>query len=177
MKTTPLISLVPIVFIIYFLSSCTPDPNPDIANSQSVLPGVWNVESVEIMRRAGGVRFRGELIERDTILEVMGTLTIPNFLVDSLALDGPDIIECSYTLDDESEVVLIESIFASSDQLVCYFRRDGFIIDNEDDSAIKKFLDDTRLFYKNYYAEIIDTETVELFDLNDGSGMVRLKKN
>jgi len=48
---------------------------------------------------------------------------------------------------------------------------------NEDDSAIKKFLDDTRLFYKNYYAEIIDAEPVKLFDLNDGSGMLRLKKN
>jgi|GEM_PF-2934117 len=178
MKTTYLIIFAFLLPCCLLISSCDVDPNPDLEIAERVLPGNWNIESVNISTMSGGVRFLGETLEKDTILSNVGTLTIPNFEMDSMSLSGNDVIECTYTLNGESDYVHIESIFAISNEseVVYYWRRNGFINKDDADPDIKKFLDDSKLFWDNYYAEIIDTETVEFIPFSNRHGPIRLTK-
>jgi hypothetical protein len=148
--------------------SCTQKDEHVIGSPEVVLPGVWNIVSVELTDYDEGVSYEGSTFFNDTVLTNVGIIQISSFSLDSLeALDlGQHKVECLLEISGGQMSVSINSLFRNGTDWranIFYNGPEGY---QAIDTPIEEFYSTAHIFNNFYTMEIEDHDTVKLWTSN-----------
>lgn len=144
----------------FFLINCSKEEKEKLERMENILPGEWNIETFYIPKYGTGLYYKGKTIYKDTVLTNVGTMKIPEFIIENLDLNASrrDTISYILTIDNEIFTFNIEALFLSGTDYFAYFRPDGLFGNSE----AQKFLDSSRLFYMNAEIVIEDENNIQI---------------
>lgn len=165
--------IIPTIAIL-LSASCTNNENQPIGSPEQVLPGLWRIDTVELIDYNAGVTYQGNTFFNDTILLHVGKIQISSFSLDSLeALDlGQHRVECLLNINGGEMNVALNSLFKTGTgwkATILYNGPDGF---QEIDTPIEEFYSTAHIFHNFYTLEIVDNHTVKLWTLNEAENHV-----
>ncbi|GLR16235.1 hypothetical protein [Portibacter lacus] len=167
------------VFLILMISlSCNREQRQLEALVEDILPGEWDILSFEF----NGVyknHEKDEVYPSDTTFYDLGSILIPEFEMDTLALNGGGNgvgIDCHIIALGSSETFKIERLFTAGDELVmAYFRTKGsgiFPVNTE----LTNLIEFSDLFWQNMYMNIENKNLVNFISTNNERIILTLQR-
>lgn len=152
--------------------SCNREEQHLITLAETVLPGKWRIEAVEIPGNCGMI-YQGTSIRTDTIIFDVGTIEIDQFSIATLDFDYeiPG-VNCSVNIMNEEFPYMIKHIFITGSEIFAYFRWNGPQGVFEISTPGKEFLSSSHIFNENYYVVVEDNNHIQLEKGNDREGRV-----
>lgn len=170
---------ISVIFILSFVTillqvSCTDKEDQPIGSPEQVLPGLWRIDTVELIDYITGITYQGNTFFNDTVLHHVGKIQISSFSLDSLeAIDlGEHRVECTLDIDGEEMNVAITALFKTGTEwkaTIFYNGPDGFQLI---DTPIEEFYSTTHIFHNFYTLEIADNDHIRLWTTNEAKNHV-----
>jgi hypothetical protein len=139
--------------------------------AESVLPGIWHIESVQLPKYGLGITYRGQKFYRDTVLNDVGTFEIDHFKTDTLELYKTK-VRCDLFLDGEHFPYSLNHLIISGGEIFSYFRMNVSDGIHTIDTPGKAFVFSSYIFNNNYVVQIVDHDHVLLLKANHRDGHV-----
>jgi len=145
---------------------------------ESVLPGEWNIISLEINSVFHSEPNDFEDGLSDTILYDVGSVIFPELGLDTLSLNGPGAgvgIDCYISDNENLEIFKIEKIWVRDEECFVYFREhEGRSLPA--DSELNSLIEFTHLFWVNMDLRIENENQISFHELNRESIVLSLQR-
>lgn len=161
-----------LLFLVPIFLGCNREEKHLIATAETVLPGNWHIEAVEL-RGNYGIKYEGSPIRSDTIINDLGTIEIDKFSVAALDYDYevPG-VSCRVEILNEEFPFMIKQIIITGSEIFGYFRWNLPEGVHEFDSTTEEFVWSSRIFNNNYYVVIKNNNSIQLEKANNRKGHV-----
>ncbi len=152
--------------LLFCLSSCTDKEAILLNEIEMNLPGDWHIDSMQI-RPLPTINHFGTLIDTDTVLKEIGTLSIPTFEVENLDLnaDFQESILTTLEVDGVAISLELEHLFLSGGEYFVYLRLND-TTHLSTDAGI--FIESTTLFNRNSFIDVVNADQIVIRQASGG---------
>ncbi len=155
--------------IAFLITGCSKEKEALLIQAETILPGKWNMESIQLPGYGLGITYLGHTFTTDTILFNVGSFEIFEFSTDTLHYSDAEHEKVNFILqiDDEQFPYGIRSLFMSGEELFAGFEHNGPPGIDTIDTPAEAFIWSSFIFSNNYFITILDNDHVELRKAND----------
>lgn len=148
---------------------CASDQVQLLRQSEDVLPGDWNIVSIQLPKYGTGVTYQGNTFITDTILYDVGSIYISEFSADTLSLQNisQSVVSCTLQIGDEYFPYGLDALFISGDEIFSGFTYNGPAGIDTINTPGKAFIWSSYVFNNNYFISILDENHVVLSKASD----------
>ncbi len=170
MKTNHIFSLL----ITAMTLGCIKEETGLLHSAEKVVPGIWQIESVQLPRNGSGVTYQGNTFIADTTLFDVGRIEINNFSTDTLSpqINDQHRVKCVVTIGNETFPFCINHLGLSGSEIFSGFEWNGPPGIDTIDTPGEQFIWSAFIFNNNYIIQIVNEDNIVLRKASDQNGHV-----
>jgi len=172
-------SIVSIVIsCIALFCSCTADTHQFTSDFQQILPGKWQIESIQLQFRSDGITYQGNTFYHDTTLLDVGEIEFGSFGFREFSWDQPvtTSIAGNLKIENESFPFVIDELILSGHEIFGFFYLDQNSWIDSIDTPGEEFVSSAHLFNSNYWVTMTGESHIRLETFNSTGHVMEMEK-